>query len=124
MGELFVSEIALPVAPELARTNAIGEFVPVLGAYKFQMTAQNPDGLVFERRYLGVGAFIGGLLTIPIGFLIWAFVRRTDVLTINFAPSEVGTRMTISGRAPKGVEAWVAGLKETATEHARAPAAG
>jgi hypothetical protein len=120
----FVSEIAVPVAPEFARTNAIREFVPVLGGYKFQMTAQSPDGLVFERRYLGPGAFIGGLLTIPIGFLIWAFVRRTDVLTINFAPSAVGTRMTVSGRAPRGVEDWFAGIKEAADQHAQAPAAG
>jgi hypothetical protein len=113
----FAVEFVVPVEPDAMLASAVREFVPFFGQEGFQMTAQTPTGLTLTRRYLGPGAFIGGLLTFPLGILIWALVRKTQTVNFSFSPMGSSTRVVASGQGPRSVHEYVALLKE----HSEAP---
>jgi hypothetical protein len=120
MADAFATEFTVPLGPETVLGDAMREFVPFFGRHKYQVTSQGPDGLTLTRRYLSGWAFLGGLITFPLGILVWALARRTQTVAFTFSALPTGgTRIVVSGQGPSEVQAYVSALGE----HARQPVA-
>jgi hypothetical protein len=123
MDRTFTAEFTVASSRENVAGDALREFVPFFGREGFQVTAQSADGFTLSRRYLGGAAMIGGLLTFPLGIVIWALARRTQTVTFSFSAQGTGTRIIIAGQGPPGVHAYIAALAESAAAMPAAAAA-
>jgi hypothetical protein len=117
MPKTFTSEFDVPIGGDAVLGRVMREFVPFFGRYKYQVTDQGPAGLTLTRRYLSGWAFLGGLLTFPLGILIWALVRVTETVTVTFtALGPSSTRVLVTGQGPPEVREYAAALEHQAAK--------
>jgi hypothetical protein len=113
----FAAEFDVPVSVESMLGNAMREFVPFFGRYKYEVISQTTAGITLKRRYMSGWGFFLGLVTLPLGLLIWAFMRSTQTVSLTFtaiAPAQ--TRVVIAGQGPREVREYA-----TALQHQAAP---
>jgi hypothetical protein len=63
----------------------------------FNLVAQSEAVLTYSRRYTPGWAVVVGLLTFPLGMLLWFFVRNTDTVTARFDLRGDDTLVTLAG---------------------------
>src|ERR1044072_5832517 len=68
-----------------ARAWVLDDLGPVLAHAGYRATASNDQGIEFTKRSLPGWALLLGIVTLPFGLLIFAFVRRADVLVIDLS---------------------------------------
>lgn len=93
-----------------ARTWVLSELGPVLAKAGYTATASSAESVTFTRRYLPGWAIVVGILTLPIGILILALVRKTNILVVDLGAQDGTVIATASGAGPKRVAELLAKL--------------
>jgi hypothetical protein len=115
----FAYEFDVPVNAEAILGSAMREFVPFFGRSKYQVTTQTSTGITLTRRYLSGWGFFFGLITFPLGILIWALARSTQTISLTFTPlGPAGTRIVITGQGPVEVQEYAAILAQQSVTQA------
>lgn len=110
--------ISRDIQTSLSRTDAVAHLgsavASSLHVADYKLVEQTPARVAFLHRYLpGIGVIVG-LLTFPLGILIWAFYRREDRLSFTVLDGEAGCcRVLVAGQGDKPTAEWANRLDET-----------
>jgi hypothetical protein len=99
----FTSQLNLGQNLEAAKVWVLSELGPVLAKGGYRVTASFGESVSFTRRSLPGWALVLGIITLPVGILILALVRRSDVLIIDLSLRDGVVLATVSGVGPKMV---------------------
>ena len=98
----FTRELITEKGPATLLTECISEWTGQLSDYNYKLTTQSEAGLTFHKRYTPWWMIFPILLLFPIG-LLFLFVKSDATITATFTATDGGTRMLVSGKAPKKV---------------------
>ncbi len=106
----FANEFRSANPPQDVLANVLLMTTDDFAAMGYRVTAQSPQSVTMERRYLPGWGVVVGILTFPIGILIWAVYRRSATLTFSFVPDGQGTRVVITGEGEPNLREYASGL--------------
>lgn len=86
-------------SPEASVARWMRDWSPYLIKQGFRPVGQTPTAISYAGKYLTLGRFVLGLLTFPVGILVWFFAKKAQGLTVTFEPVGGGTRWRITGNA-------------------------
>ncbi len=98
----FTREITTEKPPATLLTESMSEWTGQLSDYNYQLTTQSEAGLTFHKRYTPWWMVFPIVFLFPIG-LLFLFVKSDATITATFTPEGSGTRVLVSGKAPKKV---------------------
>ena len=120
MSDPISLQYADPLAPTEAPNRWLAERTSSLARAGYKLTTQSGALQAYTRRYTPGIAVVLGILTFPIGILLWLFWRREEAFTMEWAPYGGGSLVTVRGEAPPNVRAT---FEAIAAEHNAAYAA-
>jgi hypothetical protein len=98
----FTREIVTDKQPATLLMECISEWSSQLAKHNYVLTTQSEAGLSFHKRYWPKWAIVVAVLFFPLG-LVALFAKDDATITATFTPSDSGTVMLVSGKAPKSV---------------------
>lgn len=98
----FTQEISTDKQPATLLSECISEWTGQLSGYNYKLTTQSEVGLTFHKRYTPWWLLFLILLLFPLG-LLFLLVKSDATITATFTPDGGGTRLLVTGRAPKEV---------------------
>jgi hypothetical protein len=98
----FSREIITDKQPATLLSECIAEWSGQLAQHNYVLTTQSEAGLSFHKRYWPTWAIAVAVLLFPFG-LVALFAKDDATITATFTPSDKGTVMLVSGKAPKSV---------------------
>jgi len=93
-------EVELSQAPESVERDVFGALGSIRGS---TMTSLLPGHVVIVTKSTPAWAVLVGILVLPLGLLLIAFVRNEHVLNVRFLKHGAGTTVQVAGRSRKKV---------------------
>jgi hypothetical protein len=100
----FKRELTTEKPPATLLREFVAESSGQLAKHNYVLTTQSEAAVSFHKRYWPTWAIAVALLLFPIGLLA-LFAKDDATITATFTPEGNGTRLLVTGKAPKGVAA-------------------
>lgn len=99
----FSTRVELGRSADVVHAAALEKLAPGLHRYGYELLAQSPTALVFERRVRPTWVPVAAILAFPVGLLALA-IKETQRIVISIErQSSQRTVLTVHGNAPRSV---------------------
>jgi len=113
-----VGGVDVPLEPIAAVGLIIERVAPDASRRKFQVVSQSETGVVFSRSYRPTWTIVVAVLLFPIGLLALIHQRTANVV-FTIAPTEAGSRVTISGATRRSLNVLIEQISDSPARTAR-----